>query len=124
MTGIDYENFPPPGRVEFFYRDQTTGILFPIRDRAELGGAARNEVVDFFLGGLLQSDDERMTYSPAFTIHLQRMLRDEVPREIYLRVYPTFFNSPILPQPGRALINGPAAGDGAARVRVTFTDVN
>lgn len=126
IVGIDYEDFPPPSRLEFFYRDPAFGDqLTPIIDRQELlRGRALNPVVDFFLGGVLRNEDGVDSYSPAFSIHLQRMVRGEVPREVYLRVYTNRFNVPYLLPANRAVLNGPTDADRPARVRVTFTDIN
>ena len=130
LAGVDYTDFPPPGRVELFYRPESDALLQPILDRTELLRVrAGDDNVNFFLGGLLETGGGNDFYSPAFSIHLQRMIRGEVPRKVYLRAYPTFFFSPNpalppAPLPGRVFLSGPDDAEQPARVRVTFTEVN
>lgn len=128
VEGVDYTDFPLPTRVELFYRASADGPLINIADRVELlrsssslGSNISISNTLFFLGGELEEEGTLQYYSPAFSIHLQRIVDGEVPPRMYLRV------SPLQAQEirsARALLNGPAAAVNPARIRVTFTDLD
>ena len=120
LPGVNYDDFDLPGRVELFYR--AGGVFVPITDRVELlRSQTRVDGVNLFIGGPLREEGGLRFYDPAFSIHLQRMIDGDVPPRLYLRVTPLLNNEP---RAARALLNGPAATDRPARIRVTFTDVN
>ena len=121
VAGVDYSAFPPPTRVELFYRLDSSYL--PITDRVELiRSQTRSEGINFLIGGPLTDLNSGVRgYSPGFSIHLQRMIDGEVPPRLYLRVTPLLNNEV---RAGRALLNGPAAASNPARIRVTFTDID
>ncbi|THH41940.1 DUF4270 family protein [Neolewinella litorea] len=122
VEGVSYSDYPLPTRLELFYRASQDGPLLFIEDRVELVRTrASNANVNFFLGGGLETEDNVRLYSPAFSIHMQRIIDGEVPPRLYLRVTPLETNEI---RAARALLNGPAAGVNPARIRVTFTDLD
>ncbi len=122
VEGVSYTDYPLPTRVELFYRASAGGPLLGIEDRLELARTrASTANVKFFLGGSLEQDGTLPYYSPAFSIHLQRILDGEVPARLYLRVSPL---EALEIGAARAFLNGPAAGTNPARIRVTYTDLN
>lgn len=122
VEGVAYEDYPLPTRLELFYRASNDGPLLFIEDRVELVRTrASNANVNFFLGGKMETEDNLQVYSPAFSIHMQRIIDGEVPPRVYLRVTPLETNEI---RAARALLNGPAAGSAPARIRVTYTDLN
>ena len=121
VAGVSYDDYPLPDRVELFYRTGD-GTLNPITDRLELiRSQARPDAVNFLIGGQLEEEDGLRLYSPAFSVHLQRMVEGEVPPRIFLRVTPLLNNEP---RAARALLNGPADPVRPARIRVTFTNID
>ena len=121
VAGVSYDDYPLPSRVELAYRTGN-GTLSPITDRLELiRSQAQPMATDFLIGGGLEEEDGVRLYSPAFSVHLQRMVDGKVPPRIYLRVTP-LLNSEL--RAARALINGPAAPTRPARIHVTFTNID
>jgi hypothetical protein len=121
VDGVDYAAFPPPPRLELWYRATADGGLLPIGDRTELiRASASSAVTDFFIDGNIGDDQ---TYETAFSIHMQRILEGTVPPRMYLRVTPIALNRGAF-LPNRAFLNGPAAAERPARISLTFTDLN
>ena len=121
VAGVNYGDYPLPSRVELSYRTGD-GTLNPITDRLELiRSQARPEAVNFLIGGQLAEEDGLRLYSPAFSVHLQRMVEGEVPPRIFLRVTP-LVNSEL--RAARALLNGPTDPVRPARIQVTFTNID
>ncbi|WP_116124857.1 DUF4270 family protein [Lewinella sp. IMCC34183] len=122
VEGVSYTDYPLPTRLELFYRATPDGPLLSIADRLEL---ARTRAIPanilFFMGGQLRTEDNIRLYSPAFSIHLQRILDGEAPPQLYLRVSP-LDNTEV--RAARAFLNGPAAATNPARIRVTYTDLD
>jgi hypothetical protein len=120
VAGVEYDEYPAPTRLELWYRESATGPLLPIADRLKLGQArAGANVTDFFLGGGREED----SYSPTFTIHMQRILDEQAPPRLYLRVTPLQIQSGNF-RPNRAFLNGPDAPEQPATISITFTDLN
>ena len=121
VAGVSYDEYPLPSRVELFYRTGD-GTLSPITDRLELiRSQADPTATNFLIGGPLQEEAGLRFYSPALSIHLQRIVDGKVPPRVFLRVTP-IINSDL--RAARALLNGPAAPTRPARVRVTFTNID
>lgn len=121
VDGVDYGTFPPPTRLELWYRETPGSALSPIGDRSELlRVGSSTAVTQFFLGGSIDADQ---TYDPAFSIHMQRILDGTVPPRMYLRVTPTSLLRGEF-RPNRAFLNGPAAAEQPAKISLTFTDLN
>ena len=122
VEGVNYTEYPVPTRVELFYRASSTGPLLVIEDRLQLSLInAQNNNLSFFLQGQLETVNGIRMYSPAFSLHMQRITDGEVPPRIYLRVTPlerSEFRT------ARAFLNGPEAASNPARVRVTFTELD
>ena len=109
--------------MELFYRQRSDNLLAPIEDRFQLLGSRTGSAsIDFFLGGALQEEDGRQFYSPALTLHLQRIVDGQVDPVIYLRVFPTVFTNPRTP--ARVFLNTTDGDPLAARLRVTFTELD
>ncbi len=127
VAGVHYDSYPLPTRVELFYRTGN-GTLSLITDRIELlRTQAGPDAINTLVGGTLEEEDGVRLYAPAFTAHLQRMVDEEVPPRLYLRVSPLFRQTPILNdeiRAARALLNGPEAPIRPAKIRVTFTNIN
>ncbi|NJB84860.1 hypothetical protein GGR26_000605 [Lewinella marina] len=122
VEGVSYTDYPLPTRLELFYRASSDGPLLLIEDRVELVRTrASNTNINFFLGGKLETENGIQLYSPAFSIHMQRIIDGEVPAQLYLRVTPLETTEI---RAARALLNGPAAGTNPARIRVTYTDLD
>ncbi len=120
VEGVNYADYPVPTRVELFYRATNTGPLLVIEDRVQLGNAIGPNL-DIFLQGRLETVDGLQLYSPAFSLHMQRIVDEEVAPEVFLRVTP-LARSEI--RAARVLLNGPQAPTNPARVRITFTKLN
>ncbi|MBB4078385.1 hypothetical protein GGR28_000998 [Lewinella aquimaris] len=122
VEGVSYTDYPVPSRVELWYRPSSDAELAFITDRVELtrtGAGATG--FNSFLGGRLNTEDGIQLYSPAFTVHMQRIVDGEVPPTVYLRVTPlasTEFRS------ARVFLNGPDSAEHPARVRLTFTKLD
>lgn len=118
VTGLDYEEFPSPAFTALYYRNES-GRLVPIEDRQRLGNPNSSTAIRTFLGGdPAEDEDGNVSYSPRFSVHMQRMVDGEVPPTIYLRVVP------IDRDPARMIIAGPEAAVRPAQVRVTFTELD
>ena len=136
VPGVSYEDYRLPRRLELFYRPVEDGPLIAIQDKIDLIRTRGNTVnAAFFLRGSLQTEDNNSYYSPALSLHLQRIIDGEAPSRIYVRAYPldgadygVTNGIPFAPisatDPGRALLNGPESGTNPAFVRVTFTELD
>ena len=136
VPGVSYTDYPLPRRLEVFFRPVEDGPLIGIQDKIDLIRTRGNTVNGaFFLRGSLQTEGGASYYSPALSLHLQRIIDGEVPSRIYVRAYPldaadygVSDGIPFAPisatDPGRALLNGPESGNNPAYVRVTFTELD
>ncbi len=122
VDGVEYADYPVPTRVELFYRASSTGPLQVIEDRLQLSINNSNPAnLPLFLQGELKTVDGIRLYSPALSLHMQRIVDGEVPPRVYLRVTPierSEFRA------ARVLLNGPAAAVNPARIRITFTELD
>lgn len=136
VPGVSYTDYRLPRRLEIFYRPTQNGPLIAIQDKIDLIRTRGNTLnAAFFLRGGLQTEGNASYYSPALSLHLQRIIDGEAPSRIYVRAYPLdaadygvtngiLFAPIAATDPGRALLNGPASGTNPAYVRVTFTELD
>ena len=133
VPGVSYSDYRLPQRLELFYRPVADGPMIGIQDKIDIIRTRGNTVNgSFFLRGGLETEGNLSYYSPALSLHLQRIINGEAPPRIYVRAYPLaaadyggtngILFAPVSDtDPGRALLNGPNSGTNPAYLRVTFT---
>ena len=133
VEGVNYDTYPRPARLELFYRRSANGPLVASQDKVELirtrGGVG--SAIDF-LDGYRRTEGDNDVYTVSFSLQMQRIVDGRVPPRLYLRVYPLdgadyaatdaeLYEGVTAKDPARVLLNGPAAPNNPARIRLTYT---
>ncbi|MEL6357806.1 MAG: hypothetical protein AAFQ37_12840, partial [Bacteroidota bacterium] len=112
LDGFNYGQFAPAEFITLYYRD-ADGRLILIEDETISAPGTRV----FFIGGELEEEDGRFVYRVNLSVHLQRIIDEEIPPVVYIRTIPTQTN------PARAIMIGPDASEFPMRLKVAFTDI-
>ncbi|MEL6141754.1 MAG: DUF4270 family protein [Bacteroidota bacterium] len=112
LDGFNYDQFAPAEFITLYYRD-ADGRLILIEDETISAPGTRV----FFIGGELEEEDGRFVYRVNLSVHLQRIIDEEIPPVVYIRTIPTQTN------PARAIMIGPDASEFPMRLKVAFTDI-
>ncbi|MFK8164616.1 MAG: DUF4270 family protein [Lewinella sp.] len=117
IEGYAADLYPEPEFVGLYY-ENSSGNLITIRDRQLLINGDQSAIVQDFLGGNAQRDEnDNLFYRNRFSVHLQEMIEGIVPNKIYLRVVPTDRD------PSRVILRGSGADELPASIQVTFTEI-
>ncbi|MEM9836133.1 MAG: DUF4270 family protein [Bacteroidota bacterium] len=112
-----YGDYPAVQEIALYYRN-SEGVLQEIGDATSLIPGSGNDTRNFFLGGVLETDEatNQQVYRSNLSVHLQDMVSGDVPPQFYVRV------RPLDQEIGRSILFGPDAAEFPMKLKVAFTE--